>query len=367
MKIQSAFIVAYLLLLPLISIGQRCTTPINTIQFQQVKRNVSSAVQNTARLAQARNAVSTNCLTCLQLSEIMLLFTNDIDRYEVASLGINSITDRENAYMLLDQFQQFSYAFHFYDLLNPTLAGQPMPDRPQLKPQTVIQSQNQQAVLTFPALNYPDEMSYIGIKNCTSYLAERDFMTYAQEVFNKPNEALRLDAALACIAKTCVSTAQAMKLASLLTLENNRLELLKAAYRTIFDEQNMDAAQQVFSHAPNRAAWNDYLLNFRNVLAETAPCAIPSNQFQLLRETLSRESSSTSRLKIAKNEIPPKKCFSSQQMNEILGLFSSSTDRLDLAKFAAAYITDYDVYFLTVSSLFSSSTDRENLSNFLKK
>ena len=367
MKILPRFVAFILLLVPLISVGQRCTTPINSIQFQQVKRNVSSAVQNTARLAQARNAVSANCLTCLQLSEIMVLFTNDIDRYEVASLGINSITDRENAYMLLDQFQQFSYAFHFYDLLNPTLAGQPLPDRPQLQPQTVIQ--NQQAVMTFPALNYPDALSYIGIKNCASYLADRDFIVYAQEVYSKPNEALRMDAAMACIAKTCVSTAQVMKLASLLSLENNRLELLKAAYRTIYDQQNMDAAQQVFNHAPNRTAWIDFLLGMSNALSTSAaqPCSLPANQFQLLRETLSRESSSISRLKIAKNEIPSKKCFTSQQMKEILGLFSSSTDRLDLAKFAAAYITDYDVYFLTVSSLFSSSIDRENLSNFLKK
>jgi hypothetical protein len=365
MKIQSALIVASLLLLPLISIGQRCSTPINTIQFQQVKRNVSSAIQNTARLAQARNAVSSNCLTCLQLSEIMLLFTNDVDRYEVASLGINSITDRENAYMLLDQFQQFSYAFHFYDLLNPALTGQPLPDRPQLQPQTVIQ--NQQVVMTFPALGYPDALSYNGSKNCASYLAERDFLTYAQDVFNKANEELRMNAALACIAKTCVSTAQAMKLASLLTIENNRLELLKVAYRTIYDEQNMDAAQQVLNHAPNRTAWIDFLVSVRNVVAAPAPCPIPAHQFQLLRETLSRESSSISKLKIAKNEIPSKKCFSSQQMKEILGLFSSSTDRLELAKFAAAYIIDYDIYFLTVSSLFSSSIDRENLSNYLKK
>lgn len=367
MKIQFPLVVAVLLFLPLISIGQRCTAPINTIQFQQVKRNVSSATQNTARLAQARNVVNTNCLTCLQLSEIMLLFTNDIDRYEVASLGINSITDRENAYTLLDQFQQFSYAFHFYDLLNPDLAAQNMPGRPQLQTQTVIQNQNQQAVMTFPVFNYPDALIYTGFKNCTSYLAERDFVAYAQEVFNKPSEALRMDAALACIAKSCLSTAQVMKLASLLSLENNRLELLKASYRGIYDEQNMDLAHQVFTHAPNLTAWAEFLLNARNSISAAAPCTLPAQQFQLLRETLSRESSSSSRLKIAKNEIPSKKCFSSQQMKEILGLFSSSSDRLDLAKFAAAYITDYDIYFLTVSSLFSSSTDRENLSNFLKK
>jgi hypothetical protein len=368
MKIQSVFISAILALLPLISSAQRCTVPLNTIQFQQVKRNVSSAAQNSARLLQARNVVNSNCLSCSQLSELMLLFTNDIDRYEVASLGINAITDRENAYMLLDHFQQFSYAFHFYDLLNTGSISQPRPAvNPQLQPQTVIQAQ--QPVMTFPSFNYPDARGYMGRKNCASYLAENDFVAYGQDVFNNPNEVLRLDAAMALVAKSCLSTAQIMKLASLLTIENNRLELLKASYRNIHDEQNMDLAQQVFNHAPNRAAWNEYLLNTRNTLYTPAalPCSLPANQFQMLRETLSRESSSSSRLKIAKNEIPPKKCFTSQQMKEILGLFSSSSDRLDLAKFAAAYITDPDVYFLTVSSLFNSSSDRENLSNYLKK
>jgi hypothetical protein len=85
----------------------------------------------------------------------------------------------------------------------------------------------------------------------------------------------------------------------------------------------------------------------------------------MLRETLAREGSSSSRVVIAKNQIPAMKCFTSQQMKDILNLYPSSSDRLDVAKFAFQYITDKDNYFLTVSSLFNSSSDRENLSNFV--
>jgi len=65
--------------------------------------------------------------------------------------------------------------------------------------------------------------------------------------------------------------------------------------------------------------------------------------------------------------IPVMKCFTSQQMKEILSLFSSSIDRLDLAKFAYGFILDRDMYYLTVSSVFSSSLDKENLSNYIQK
>ena len=222
----------------------------------------------------------------------------------------------------------------------------------------------------FPLLNVPKESVYNGKRNCTAYLAENDFMVYAQDVFNKPNESIRMDAALALISKTCLSVAQLMKLASLLSIENNRLELLKQGYRNTFDEQNFDLAQQVFSHQPNKLALAELLKSNRVVIVETPvppPCVVTAQQFQMLRENLARESSSSTRLTVAKNQIPVMKCFTSQQMKEILSLFSSSIDRLDLAKFAYGFILDRDMYYLTVSSVFSSSLDKENLSNYIKK
>jgi hypothetical protein len=226
--------------------------------------------------------------------------------------------------------------------------------------------------MTFPVLNYPAVNMYNGPRNCDAYLAENDFLVFAQDIFNRQGENLRMDASLSLVSRTCLSVAQAMKIATLLSLENNRMEFLKAAYSRIFDEANYDQAQQVFNHQPNKFAFAEFLKAKRlaalppaPIVQPPAPCVVSSEQFRMLRETLAREGSSSSRVVIAKNQIPAMKCFTSQQMKDILNLYPSSSDRLDVAKFAFQYITDKDNYFLTVSSLFNSSSDRENLSNFV--
>jgi hypothetical protein len=346
--------------------AQPCMIPVNAVNFQQIKRNISSIPINGNRLMRAKETVQSNCLTTVQLAEIMQLFGSDVDRFELASIGINTLTDHENAYLLMDQFRQFSFAFYLYDMLHAPVL-QPVQSN---LPITQLPTSPPVPVMLFPILNYPEASVYNGKRNCTAYLAENDFMVYAQDVFSKPNEGVRMDAALALVSKTCLSVAQLMKLASLLSIENNRLELLKLGYRNVFDEQNFDFAQQVFSHQPNKIALAEFLKANRTVIVETPvppPCVVSPQQFQMLRENLARESSSNTRLTVAKNQIPVMKCFTSQQMKEILSLFSSSIDRLDLAKFAYGFILDRDMYYLTVSSVFSSSLDKENLSNYIKK
>lgn len=364
MKVPKFILIFSLVFFHILLKAQPCVIPVNAVNFQQLKRNISSIPINGNRLMRAKETVQSNCLTTVQLAEIMQLFGSDVDRFEIASIGVNALTDHENAYLLMDQFRQFSFAFYLYDMLHAPVLQPVQPNVPNVPIPAPI------PVMTFPMLSYPEAAVYNGKRNCSAYLAENDFIVYAQEIFNKPNEGIRMEASQAMVSRTCMSVAQLMKLSSLFSIENNRLELLKLAYRNVFDEQNFDFAQQVFSHQPNKIALAEFLKANRVIIAEPPvppPCVVTPQQFQMLRENLARESSSSTRLTIAKNQIPVMKCFTSQQMKEILSLFSSSIDRLDLAKFAYGFILDRDMYYLTVSSVFSSSLDKENLSNYIKK
>jgi len=349
-----------------------CLTPMGNVAFQQSLRTITSITNPAQRLSKATAIVRSNCLSTIQVGEVMRLFNNDDQKLSIASSSLNAITDYGNVYFLMDEFAHFSTAFMFYDQLmrgTPPVTQVPVPI---VEPLVVVPPPAPAPVMTFPVLNYPAVNMYSGPRNCDAYLAESDFIVFAQDIFNRQGENLRMDASLSLVSRTCLSVAQAMKISTLLSLENNRMEFLKAAYSRIFDEANYDQAQQVFNHQPNKFAFAEFLKAKRlaalppaPIVQPPAPCVVSSEQFRMLRETLAREGSSNSRVVIAKNQIPAMKCFSSQQMKEILNLYPSSSDRLDVAKFAFQYVTDKDNYFLTVSSLFNSSSDRENLSNFV--
>jgi hypothetical protein len=349
-----------------------CITPMGNVAFQQSLRTITSITNPAQRLSKATAIVRSNCLSTIQIGEIMRLFNGDDQKLNIASGSLNSLTDYGNVYFLMDEFAHFSTAFMFYDQL--MRGGQPIINLPPpiVETPVVVPVPAPVPVMTFPVLNYPAVNNYNGPRNCDAYLAESDFMVFAQDIFNRQGENLRMDASLSLVSRTCLSVAQAMKIATLLSLENNRMEFLKASYNRIFDEANYDQAQQVFNHQPNKFAFAEFLKAKRiaalppaPVVQPPTPCVVTSEQFRMLRETLAREGSSSSRVVIAKNQIPQMKCFTSQQMKEILNLYPSSSDRLDVAKFAFQYLTDKDNYFLTVSSLFNSSSDRENLSNFV--
>jgi hypothetical protein len=347
-----------------------CLTPMGNVAFQQSLRTITSITNPAQRLSKASAIVRSNCLSTIQVGEIMRAFNNDDQKLNIASGSLNSITDYGNVYFLMDEFAHFSTAFMFYDQLTRGVQPVTQVPVPVVEPPVIVPAPV--PVMTFPVLNYPAVNMYNGPRNCDAYLAENDFLVFAQDIFNRQGENLRMDASLSLVSRTCLSVAQAMKIATLLSLENNRMEFLKAAYNRIFDEANYDQAQQVFNHQPNKFAFAEFLKAKRlaalpppPVVQPPAPCVVSSEQFRMLRETLAREGSSSSRVVIAKNQIPAMKCFTSQQMKDILNLYPSSSDRLDVAKFAFQYITDKDNYFLTVSSLFNSSSDRENLSNFV--
>ncbi|MCB0819887.1 MAG: DUF4476 domain-containing protein [Bacteroidetes bacterium] len=330
----------------------------SSIQFQQAKRNIASNVNPAERFNAAKRVVTNGCLNTSQLIEIMSFFGEDADRLDLAMKAYPSLMNKQDSYELLNSFAYFSTAFVFYDFIRQDEPTGVNPSTP------VIQAPVQ---VNFPALNYPDHSNYQGLHKCAYPLAATDFTVFVREIAAKPSEAEKYDAAMNLAGTVCFTTTQAMKLSTLLQLEQNRYNLLVRAYEAVYDEGNFDASTQVFAHIPNKQMLTDYIANQRATVGMPVPvpCELSEQTFNRMKSSFALEGSSSSRMQIVKNQLPNYNCYVSSQIKQIVSLFNSGSDKLEISKFAYKYVTDKNNYYFEISPLFNSSMDRQALSNYI--
>ena len=342
-----------------------CFQPISSMQFQQIQRELTIVQGQSQRYSSVERAIK-NCLSTNQLIEFLSFISEDFDRLTLAIAAYPRITNKQDVYDIYNSFAYFSSAFRFHDFIQSTKTSV-VPIVP-VNPGNPVFVNPRPVEITFPLLNYPDALLYNGPKNCITSLSDNDFKMYVREIAVIKLETEKMEYAISLATRTCLSTAQAMKLATSLNIENNRLELLKKAYLRIYDEANFDFATQVFTHIPNQSALRDFLINARkaNQVAPVKPiCQVNEMEFKTIKDPLAAESSSSSRLSIARDQIPRFACYKSNQIKQLVALFSSSSDKLNLAKFAFDFVADKENYFYEISPLFPSSMDRQSLSNFI--
>jgi hypothetical protein len=335
------------------------------MQFQQIQRELTIVQGQNQRYSAVERAI-TNCLSTNQLIELLGFISEDVDRLTLAIAAYPKITNKQDVYDIYNSFAYFSSAFRFHDYIQSNKV--PVVPMVPINPGNPGVVNPRPVEVTFPLLNYPDALLYNGPKNCITSLSENDFKMYVREIAVLKTETEKMESAISLATRTCLSTAQAMKLATSLNIENNRLDLLKKAYLRIYDEANFDFASQVFTHIPNKSALREFLINARkaNQVTPIKPiCQVNEMEFKTIKDPLAAESSSSSRLSIARDQVPRFSCYKSNQIKQLVALFSSSSDKLNLAKFAFDFVADKENYFFELSPLFSSSMDRQALSNFI--
>jgi hypothetical protein len=335
------------------------------MQFQQIHRELTIIQVQNQRYSVVERAIK-NCLSTYQLIEMLGFISEDIDRLTLAISAYPKITNKQDVYDVYNSFAYFSSAFRFYDFIQSTKV--PVIPVAPINPQNPVVVNPRPVEITFPVLNYPDASLYNGPKNCITSLSENDFKMYVREIATMKLENEKMDYAISLATRTCLSTSQAMKLSTSLTIENNKLELLKKSYLRVYDEANFDFAKQVFTHIPNQAALQEFLTQMRKasqIVPVKPVCQVNEMEFKTIKDPLAAESSSSSRLNIARDQIPRFSCYKSNQIKQLVALFSASSDKLNLAKFAFDFVADKENYFYELSPLFSSSMDRQALSNFI--
>jgi hypothetical protein len=81
-----------------------CPYPMHPSEFQEVKRSVESKSFDDTRLRIAKQVIASNCLLSAQVKEIMLLFTFEDTRLDLAKYAYGYTYDIGNYYKLNDAF-----------------------------------------------------------------------------------------------------------------------------------------------------------------------------------------------------------------------------------------------------------------------
>lgn len=352
---------------------QNCPAPMSNFEYQQRLRGVQAAKTDGERLTAARELLRSGCVTAAQVKDIALLFQNDFDRLDFAKAAFARTFDQNNFYEVYDAFMYFSTVFRLHDATRPAPA--PVEQRPPANAPA-----NPAATPRFPAVNYPDHTNYKGRINCSSPMSDAQFNTVANNMFGQTADAARLLIGLDAAANQCLSTAQAMRLASLMELEQNKVNFLRQAYTRVFDVANYPQAVQILSSQASQQELLNFVNNQNSPVTTqptnptttppaTTPAAPPCNlsvaEFNQMKATIQAQRFENTRISGMRQALRSKKCISTAQVRELLKMFSFEASKLDLAKFAHEFVHDKDNYY-TVSEEFSFDSSKEDFNRFLE-
>lgn len=339
--------------------GQRCTQPVSDGEFESHFNDVTSVPYEQARFVRARNFLKGHCFTCKQILQIVAQLSDDNDRLIYSKESYFHVIDKENFYDLYNVMYSLASTFrldHFVQEVKEKNWEGPPP----------TESQN-----SFPNINYPIASIYKGKTGCNLPMADIDFEVLTRPLLEQKNQNILQNSCNQFVVLNCVSMAQLMKLSSLFDLEIKRLEFLKASLMRVYDMENYAFAGVLFSHEPYKNDWLSYgASKCPVVIPETAPplpppCRVAPNELDEIIKSVDSEVSGITKVAVAKQVIAAKKCFSVNQLKQIVNLLISETSKLDLAKYAYDYCTNKEDYY-QMKDVFNSSYNKTELINYIK-
>lgn len=333
----------------------RCDEPLPDYIFRQKQKSVTLQPTDQRKLQVAFTIAVNNCLSTKQVKAIAVLFTDDFNRLEFAKAAWLNTVDKENFYFVYDDFASFSTVFMLHDFVKAM----------ENKPTDYIPPYVPNVSLNFPAMDYPAYENYRGPSNCNFPIRENDFTRLAMQIPAGGSEANRMLLLTQIAQNNCLSVSQAMKLASLLTSEPDRLNFFRTACMSVFDLNNLPFGSQMFAHIPNKAAYNDIINRLLPEPVVPLSCSIAPDDFQEIKESIQNESFNNTRLALTKQIIRSKQCFTVMQVTELAQLFPFDDSRLEVAKFAFDFTIDQENYY-KLADAFTFSKSREDLMKFLE-
>ena len=333
-------------------IKQDCYTPVPNYQFQQKYNSIVAQRSEAQKLVSAKRIAKMNCLSSEQVKKIAALFENDFNRLEFAEIAYLNTTDKSNFYDVYDTFAYFSNVFRLHDYIKRQSKN--------INPK----EDDTNTSLKFPNYNYPNFLEYQGIKGCNSVISNQVFESWAQKMVNANSENERLKLGENLVSYYCLSTEQVMKIASLLSVESNCLNLAKLAYKRVYDKGNYNYMTQVLKYEYSRKNLLVYI-NSDSYNPNKVDCKVSEKDLAIMMAQIKKQSFSNTKMNLAKQIIKAKKCFTTDQIIEILKLFNYDSLKMDLAKYAYDYVTDKNNYYKT-ADLLRYEFDKQSLLEYYK-
>lgn len=340
-----------------------CTIPLSNTSFQREYGTISTTANGTSKLTYAINVANSNCLSSSQVKQITMLFYAEQDKLDFCKSAYKNTVDKENFYDVYDAFAYFSTVFRLHDYVAL--------QRMQTTNNTFTTTTNTYAT-DFPAYIYPDYTAYFGVTGCNYPMDETSFMnSYTTYKISKMNENAKTTVIKDFINMNCLSTAQIMKLTSILTMESFRLDLLKAVYLKAFDRTNFSYADQLFTTSTYKIDFNNFIKANNTTTTTTIittnnnGCVVSAADMNDIKNSINNSSFDNTKITVGKQVLSAKKCFTVSQIKEILGLYSFESSKLDVAKYAYDFCIDKSNYY-QVNDVFSFSSSKDDLTKYVQ-
>lgn len=309
-------------------------SPMSSTDFNQVYRNVNNQWSQASKMSEARDVFNNSSyyFSADQARQIVGLISSEANRLELLKLAYDNITDQSNFYQL-------------YDLL-------------------LSQASRDELDNYVRSYSYGD--SYNSYKVAMN---DYNFNQLYQNVVNQRNTSKKLSEATRILNTSTdyFNVSQIVQLISLVTGENNRLQLAKLSLDNIVDAQNMT---QLFNLLSTQSAKEnlDYYIRSNGYSGTdyNYHVAMSDATFTSLYDNIRKKWLPFTKYNAAVDAFSSSdNYFTTQQAHQIIALLSDESNRLNLAKLAFDNIVDQQ-NFRQLYDLFDSQSSKDELDNYIK-
>jgi hypothetical protein len=311
-------------------------TPMSDASFDAVYRDIGNRWGQSSKMSTARDVLnsSSNYFSTDQVRQIVELINSEANRLELLKLAYNNISDQAN-------FDQL------YDLLR---------------------SQANRTELDRFVRSNTDYDSY---NNYKAVMTDATFSQLYQSILNQRSMSKKLSAATKAfnIATNYFSVSQVKQIISLVTGENNKLQLAKLSIDNIVDRENITQLFDLLSTQSGKEELDYYIRNNGYADANynyTVRTAMTDVAFTTLYNDIRKKWFPLSKYNTAVDVFSSStNYFTTQQAKQIIGLLSSESNRLELAKLAFDNIVDQQ-NFAQLYDLFTTQASKDELDNYIR-
>ncbi|MEO7923023.1 MAG: DUF4476 domain-containing protein [Chitinophagaceae bacterium] len=163
------------------------------------------------------------------------------------------------------------------------------------------------------------------------------------------------------------STSQVRQLLQLITAESDRLTLAKSSYDNVVDKTVFNQVYDLFTTTASRNELANYVNNYNNNGGTVGGVAMSDASFTTIYNNVNSAWNATARFNLESDAFSSvNNYFTVYQVNRLLLLISSESDRLTLAKLAFDNTVDQSNYS-QLYSLFNTTSYRNDLADFVAR
>lgn len=338
----------------------QCTSNFNNSQINTLKLEITRGINPLAKYSILQDRTKNYCLYSYQVKELIVLLDNDNDKFNFAKNIYGNTIDKENFYDIYDVFVYPSNMFRLNDFIrfSSTHSSPPTTSIP--------------PVTTTP-ITFPDARFYTGSKGCSNPANTIEFQNIINTIQVQIADIAKYNTAKALINTSCISVEQLMKIGLLIDNESYRLDILKSKIAGTYDRANFSYAAQILNLEIYRNDFMNYCLTISNPTPPTntvpAPidsfsyCSVNPTEFTEMKTSIQKLSFSSTKVSQVKT-IMNTRCFTANQIKELMKLIDYESGQLDIAKYAYDKCIDKKNYF-SINDVFSYSSSINELNNYI--